>query len=54
MRYTLINVTFKRCLHATTPAQQAASKKVIIGLTKSFICTLRLICYFLFNKGCNE
>jgi hypothetical protein len=27
MRYTLVNVTFKRCLHIS-PAQQAASKKV--------------------------
>lgn len=45
MRYTLINVTFKRCLHATTPAQQAASKKVTVGLTKSFISKHNLLFY---------
>jgi aconitate hydratase len=30
MRYTLVNVTFKRCLHIS-PAQQAASKKVALS-----------------------
>jgi len=30
MRYTLINVTFKRCLHLS-PAQQAASKRVALS-----------------------
>jgi hypothetical protein len=32
MRYTLVNVTFKRCLHIS-PAQQAASKKVKFNLS---------------------
>jgi len=37
MRYTLINVTFKRCLHVSNPAQQAASKKVKFNYYNSFL-----------------